>query len=108
MPEPISNIFDLIRREGLIVIALGALLWQVHWLTNNFSAADMLWREEINAYRVSADNRAQDRMQATAEMTRAVSQMADRLTTIERILADAEEECLMFGAKEKIEALKDE
>jgi len=47
-----TNLFDLIRREGLIVVAIGALGWQVWFLTNQSQQQDALWRQELAEYRV--------------------------------------------------------
>ena len=51
MTDTPTNIFDLIRREGLIVIAIGALGWQVWFLTNQSQKQDSLWRAELAEYR---------------------------------------------------------
>jgi hypothetical protein len=52
MGEAKETILELVRREGLIVIAIVALGWQVYFLTSQSQEQDKLWREELAAYRV--------------------------------------------------------
>ena len=52
MTDTQTNLFDLIRREGLIVVAIAALGWQVYFLTNQSRQQDQLWRQELSEYRV--------------------------------------------------------
>ena len=92
MSEQINSALELIRKEGLIVVALASLIWQVYWLTTNYSAADLLWREEIKAYRMAAEDRAQKRLEASAEIAQVMTRMAERLERIEKALLEAESE----------------
>mgnify|MGYP001550208906 FL=1 len=96
MSQETANFFELIRREGLIVVALAALVWQVYWTTTTSAAQDRLWREEIKAYREAADARAHSRLQASADIAAVITKMSDRIAAVERVISDAEEECQLF------------
>ena len=96
MADQLASVFDLIRREGLIVVALAALVWQVYWTTTTSAAQDRLWREEIKAYREAADARAHSRLQASADIAAVITKMSDRIAAIERVISEAEEECQIF------------
>jgi hypothetical protein len=83
MSQETASFFELIRREGLIVVALAALVWQVYWLTTTSAAQDKLWREEMAAYRVEAQAEAQRRLQAGADIAQAMTKIVARLDSIE-------------------------
>ena len=51
MSDTQANILELIRREGLIVVAIAALGWQVYFLTSQSQQQDQKWREELAEYR---------------------------------------------------------
>jgi hypothetical protein len=83
MSNETASFFELIRREGLIVLALAALVWQVYWLTTTSAAQDKLWREEMAAYRVQAQDDAQRRLQAGADIAQAMTKLVARLDELE-------------------------
>ena len=86
MTQEAANFFELVRREGLIVVAIAALAWQV-WFSHTTSAEqDRLWREEISAYRVESQEEAKRRLQAAADIAQAMTKMVERLKTIEQQL----------------------
>ena len=84
------SFFELLRREGLIVIALAALVWQVYWLTTTSTAQDKLWREEMAIYRMESQAEAQRRLQGAADIAQAMTKMAERLEKVERQCAGIE------------------
>jgi hypothetical protein len=84
MSQETASFFELIRREGLIVVALAALVWQVYWLTTNAATQDKLWREEMAAYRVESQADAQRRLQGAADIAQALTKVAERLEKVER------------------------
>ena len=84
MSQETASFFELIRREGLIVVALAALVWQVYWLTTNAAAQDKLWREEMAAYRMESQADAQRRLQGAADIAQALTKVAERLEKVER------------------------
>ena len=82
MSDAQTNLFDLIRREGLIVVAIGALGWQVYFLTSQAQAQDAKWREELSEYRVmikGLDEKIGERWIAMADRS---SEMNLRLSEI--------------------------
>ena len=83
MSQETASFFELVRREGLIVVALAALVWQVYWLTTTSATQDKLWREEMAAYRVEAQAEAQRRLQAGADIAQAMTKIVARLESIE-------------------------
>ena len=86
MTDTQTSIFDLIRREGLIVVAIGALGWQVYFLTNQSRQQDQLWRQELSEYRVmitALDNRIGDRW---LKLTDTSSEINVRLTAMSQDL----------------------
>ena len=90
MSQETANFFELIRREGLIVVALAALVWQVYWLTTNAAAQDKLWREEMAAYRMESQADAKRRLQGAADIAQAMTKLAERLEKIEKQCAGIE------------------
>jgi Tfp pilus assembly protein PilO len=90
MSENITTFLELLRREGLIVVAILALAYQVYWTTATFADADKLWREELAAYRVQAVEDSQMRLQAGADIAQAMTQMVARLDAIEEATAAIE------------------
>jgi hypothetical protein len=84
MSQETASFFELIRREGLIVVALAALVWQVYWTTTTSAAQDRLWREEMAAYRVESQADAQRRLQGAADIAQALTKVAERLEKVER------------------------
>jgi hypothetical protein len=86
MSQETASFFELVRREGLIVLALAALVWQVYFVTASSAAQDKLWREEMAAYRVESQEEAKRRLQAAADIAQAMTKMVERLKTIEQQL----------------------
>jgi hypothetical protein len=88
MSQETVNFFELVRREGLIVLALAALVWQV-WFTQTTSAAqDKLWREELAAYRLETQEEAKRRLQAAADIAQAMTKIVSRLEEMEKACND--------------------
>ena len=79
-----QNLFELIRREGLIVVAIAALAWQVWHVTTTAANQDRLWREEMAAYRVESQDEAKRRLQAAADIAQAITKLVDRLDRVEQ------------------------
>ena len=86
MTQEAANFFELVRREGLIVLALAALVWQVWFVTSTSATQDKLWREELAAYRLESQEEAKRRLQASADIAQAMTKMVERLKTIEQQL----------------------
>jgi hypothetical protein len=84
MSQDTANLFELIRREGLIVVALAALVWMVYWSTTTSAQQDRLWREEMAAYRVESQADAQRRLQGAADIAQAITKLAERLAEVEK------------------------
>lgn len=84
MTAEAQSLFELIRREGLIVVAIAALAWQVWHVTTTAASQDRLWREEMSAYRIEASAEAQRRLQAAADISQAMTKIVDRLERVER------------------------
>jgi hypothetical protein len=91
MTTETASIFELIRREGLIVVALGALVWQVYWITTTASEQDRHWREEMAKYRQQEILDAENRLQASAEIAQVMTKIVARLESIEDALNLGEE-----------------
>jgi hypothetical protein len=84
MSQETASFFELIRREGLIVLALAALVWQVYFVTASSAAQDRLWREEMSAYRVESQEEAKRRLQAAADIAQAMTKIVSRLEQVEQ------------------------
>jgi hypothetical protein len=84
MSAETASFFELVRREGLIVLALAALVWQVYFVTASSAAQDKLWREEMSAYRIESQEEAKRRLQAAADIAQAMTKMVERLRAIEQ------------------------
>ena len=84
MGEAKDTVLELIRREGLIVVAIVALGWQVYFLTNQSQQQDALWRQELAEYRVmiqALDEKIGERWIKLADVS---AQINVRLTGIEK------------------------
>jgi hypothetical protein len=84
MSQETASFFELIRREGLIVVAIAALAWQVYFVTSTSAAQDRLWREEMAAYRVESQEEAKRRLQAAADIAQAMTKIVSRLEQVEQ------------------------
>ena len=89
MSDTQANILELIRREGLIVVAIAALGWQVYFLTSQSQQQDQKWREELAEYRgmiVVLDEKIGERWiklaDRSAEMNLRLSEIADDLSVL--------------------------
>jgi hypothetical protein len=78
-----QNLFELLRREGLIVVAIAALGWQVYFVTKTSAEQDRLWREEMAAYRIESQEEAKRRLQAAADIAQAMTKIVSRLDQVE-------------------------
>jgi len=84
MTDTQNNLFDLIRREGLIVVAIGALGWQVYFLTNQSQQQDALWRQELSEYRVMISTLDEKIGERWIKLTDTSSEMNLRLSEISK------------------------
>ena len=107
MSQETANFFELIRREGLIVLALAALVWQVYWLTTTTVDMDHAWRDELKAYREQDMKQHQERLEAYAQLVKAWTKLDERVIRMKRVLIDQEHACrAVFGKTESFETLK--
>ena len=90
MPESVSIALEIVRREGLIVIAILALGWQVYWTTSTSSEQDRLWREELAEWRSQSVERDRRSLEAASEIAQAVMRVTARLEAIEDELEKCE------------------
>jgi len=103
-----ANFFELIRREGLIVLALAALVWQVYWLTTTTVTMDQAWREELKAYRELEMKQHTERLEAYQELSVAWTKLDERVSRMKRVLIDQEHACrTIFSKTDSFETLKD-
>ena len=93
MSEETQHVFELLRREGLIVIAIVALGWQVYWLTSNFAEQDAKWRSELSSYREMMIEDTRNRMEKYQELTAAWTRLDERVTELGRLITQADETC---------------
>ena len=108
MTQEVANFFELIRREGLIVLALAALVWQVYWLTTTTVTMDQAWREELKAYRELEIRQHAERLEAYQELSVAWTRLDERVLRMKRVLIDQEHACrAIFGKTDSFETLKD-
>ena len=108
MTQEAANFFELIRREGLIVLALAALVWQVYWLTMTAVDMDHAWRDELKAYREQDMRQHQERLDAYAEMVQSWTKLDERVLRMKRVLVDQEHACrALFSKTDSFETLKD-
>jgi hypothetical protein len=101
MTAETQSLFELIRREGLIVIAIAALAWQVYWLTTSSQGQDQFWREEMTKYRDMINAMEMKNTETRVQTVAKVQEMSDRIQTMFRIVADMEEECQIFDARKE-------
>ena len=101
-PAVTGGVIDLLKREGLIVVAIVALGWQVYWLTNSSQQQDHLWREELAAYRDMITEMEIKRQAQRVENISKVQELLDEAKVISRIVGDFEEECLVFQVKDAV------
>jgi hypothetical protein len=101
MTAETQSLFELIRREGLIVIAIAALAWQVYWLTTSSQGQDEFWREEMTKYRDMITAMEMKNTETRVQTVAKVQEMSDRIQTMFRIVADMEEECQIFDARKQ-------
>ena len=108
MTQEAANFFELIRREGLIVLALAALVWQVYWLTDMTVRMDRQWREELKAYRELDMDQNQKRLDKYQELSVAWTKLDERVARMKRVLIDQEHACrAIFSKTDSFETLKD-
>ena len=108
MTQEAANFFELVRREGLIVLALAALVWQVYWLTMTAVDMDHAWRGELKAYREQDMKQHQERLEAYTKLVESWTKLDERVARMKRVLIDQEHACrAVFGKTESFESLKD-
>ena len=108
MTQEAANFFELIRREGLIVLALAALVWQVYWLTDMTVRMDRQWREELKEYRTLQMTQNQERLERYQELSVAWTKLDERVARMKRVLIDQEHACrTIFSKTDSFETLKD-
>jgi len=91
--EQKQHIYELLRREGLIVVAIAALGWQVYWLTNNFAEQDAKWRTELASYREMMLEDTRNRLEKYQQLVTAWTRLDERVTEIGRLVTKADETC---------------
>lgn len=80
---PISIALELLRKDGLIVLALAALMWQV-WFTNNDAMADRAaTRAQLNDYALLARESLEQRKQMALDYQKQISDVAEAVRTVE-------------------------
>jgi len=105
--EETAHFFELLRREGLIVLALAALVWQVYWLTTSAMAMDQAWREELKAYRELEIKQHAERLEAYRDLSIAWTKLDERVSRMKRVLIDQEHACrAIFSKTDSFETLK--
>lgn len=101
MTAETQSLFELIRREGLIVIAIAALAWQVYWLTTASQGQDQFWRDEMMKYREQIAATELERQKARVEYIAALQELKDEIGVVLKIVADFEEECQIFQVRQE-------
>ena len=108
MSQETASFFELVRREGLIVLALAALVWQVYWLTMTAVDMDHAWRDELKAYREQDMKQHTERLEAYTELVESWTKLDERVLRMKRVLVDQEHACrALFSKTDSFETLKD-
>ena len=87
--SPVSIALELIRKDGLIVLALGALMWQVWFVSSNARHEQEAVRVQMNDFAALARETLEQRKQATTELTSDITTLYERVAQIEKHCSEA-------------------
>lgn len=87
--SPLSIALELLRKDGLIVLALAALMWQVWFVSSNANQEQVATRAQMNDFAALARETLEQRKQASMELTSVVSTLNERIAQLERTCAEA-------------------
>jgi hypothetical protein len=82
--SPVSIALELIRKDGLIVLALAALMWQVWFVSSNAQQEQEAVRVQMNDFAALARETLDQRRQSSIELTSAVTTLNEKISQIER------------------------
>lgn len=89
----------LIKDNGLIVVALAALAWQLYFVSITNAEQDAKWRTELAEYRQMMDNFHVERGNSRAQIAEALTRLQGTVKIMEEIMAGVEEECIRESAR---------
>jgi hypothetical protein len=81
--SPISIALELIRKDGLIVLALAALMWQVWFVSSNAHQEQVATRAQMNDFAALARETLEQRRQSSLELTGVISTLNERVAQLE-------------------------
>ena len=87
--SPLSIALELIRKDGLIVLALAALMWQVWFVSSNANQEQVALRGQMIDFAALARETLEQRKQATTELASAITILHERVAQLERTCAEA-------------------
>jgi hypothetical protein len=87
--SPLSIALELIRKDGLIVLALAALMWQVWFVSSNAHQEQVAMRGQMNDFAALARETLEQRRQSGMELTNHVTVLSERVTQLERACIEA-------------------
>lgn len=91
--DVISALILVLREHGLIVLALGALVWQVYFLANLAREQQDAWRSTLKEVAVEMASDRRQRSEAAVSFMALLSSMQETARTTQTLLAAVEEAC---------------
>lgn len=92
--SPISAGLRLIKDNGLIVIALLALAWQLYFVSTTNAEQDAKWRMELAEYRQMISGFHAGRTQHRGRVIEVLTRFQDTLQAMEKTMSQAVSDCL--------------
>lgn len=82
--SPVSIALELIRKDGLIVLALAALMWQVWFVSSGAQHEQEAMRAQMSDFAALARETLEQRRQSSMELASAVTALNEKISQIER------------------------
>lgn len=89
----INLLLQIVRENGLVVLALVALLYQVYILINYSSSQQTAWRVSIDSLKNELLINRETMLKSITELDKTLVRVTEIQRVNQRIIADMEEEC---------------
>jgi hypothetical protein len=102
-PSALTAAMQLVRENGLIVLALVALMWQVWFASTNAREQQIGWRATIDTMQKNALEEQRQRSENIQKLTEAMVKIYEVMKTTQGVIADMEEECQSTETVQKMQ-----
>lgn len=91
--ETVTAGLQLVKDNGLIVLALLALMWQVWFVSSSAKDQQNDWRMTINTMQANILEEQKQRNENIQKLTEAMVKVYEVMRTTQLVVSDMEEEC---------------